>query len=174
MKKIFDKLQIATIFLGILVIIIFMVPRLFGIIPFIVLSGSMEKEIKTGAIAYVNTNYKRENIQVGDIIAFTSGNAQVTHRVVSINEDNTYTTKGDANENVDFKNVKFGDYKGKTIFSIPYLGYIVSFIQTKNGYLIIFALVLLNLAYIIFSKDDKTKKIKDTKKNKQMKEGNKI
>ena len=165
MKKLVNIFQIITIGIGFAVILMFLIPRLFGVIPFIVLSGSMEKEIKTGSIAYVNTNVKREEIEVGDIIAFSIGKSQVTHRVFSINEDNTFTTKGDANDTVDLNNVKFQNYKGKTVFSIPYLGYVLRFMQTKVGYCIIILLVLFNLIFLIFTKDD-TK----SKRNKKMTE----
>lgn len=170
MKKIVNIFQITTIVIGVCAIFLFLIPRLFGVIPFIVLSGSMEKEIKTGAIAYVNTNVKSEEIEIGDIIAFSMGKSQVTHRVVSINEDDTFTTKGDANNTVDFNNVKFENYKGKTIFSIPYLGYILRAVQTKVGYCIIIILVIFNLIFLIFSKEDTEKKVNKKAKNKHVRE----
>lgn len=157
MKKIIDIFQSITITIGFVIVLLFLVPRIFGIIPFIVLSGSMEKEIKTGSVAYVDTNVKVEDIEVGDIIAFKVGKSQVTHRVVSINEDNTFTTKGDANDTVDLNNVKFKNYKGKTILSIPYAGYALRFVQTKFGYFIMIVFILINLASLMFIKDDNRK-----------------
>lgn len=154
MKKLINVFQYVTIIIAFMIIFIFLIPRIFGIVPFIVLSGSMEKEIKTGSIAYVNTNVKKEEIEVGDIIAFSLGDTQVTHRVVSINDDNTFTTKGDANNTVDLNNVKFENYKGKTIFSIPYLGYVVKSMQTRIGYSIIIILVALDLIFLVFNKDN--------------------
>ena len=168
MKKVINVFQFLTITAAFIIILIFLVPRFFGINPFIVLSGSMEEEIKTGSIAYVNTNIKREDIKVGDIIAFSLGDTQVTHRVVSINDDNTFTTKGDANETVDLNNVKFENYKGKTIFSIPYLGYALKLVQTKIGYCIIVILVALNLIVLVLSKDDN----KNINRNKNQREDN--
>lgn len=163
MKKINNIFQIIIIAIGVVMILIFLVPRIFGIVPFIVLSGSMEKEIKTGAIAYVDTKFKREEIKVGDIIAFSIGDRQVTHRVIAINDDNTFTTKGDANNTADMNNVKPENYRGKTIGSIPYVGYILKSIQTKFGYAIIILLVIFNLAILIFLKMEK-KLIKQKKK----------
>jgi len=157
MKKIIDIFQSVTIVIGLVVVLLFLVPRIFGIIPFIVLSGSMEKEIKTGSIAYVNTNVGVEDINVGDIIAFKVGKSQVTHRVVSINEDNTFTTKGDANETVDLNNVKFKNYKGKTILSIPYVGYALRFAQTKLGYFTMIVFAAINLWSLLLAKDKKYK-----------------
>lgn len=176
MKKAISIFQYITISIGIIVIMMFFMPRLLRIKPFIVLSGSMEKEILTGSIAYVNTNVNVEEIKEGDIIAFNTGVKQVTHRVVSINNDRTFTTKGDANNIVDAKKVKFSDYIGKTVFSIPYLGFIVSAIQTKLGYAILILIVGINLVALAFFEDDE-KNIDDdknkSKKNKDKKDDNK-
>lgn len=162
MKKIIKIFQTISIIIGFIVIILFLFPTLIGIKPFIVQSGSMEKEIKTGSVAYVNTHIPVENIKVGDIIAFSVGNQQVTHRVIAINENNTFTTKGDANKTEDLSPVKFEKYKGKTIFSIPYLGYVLNSTQTKIGKFIFGVVIGLNIISYIFIKDD-NKKIKNFK-----------
>lgn len=153
MRKAINIFQYTTIVIGLIVIILFLIPRFIGIRPYIVLSGSMEDAIKTGAVAYVDTNIKAEEIKVGDIIAFNTGAKQVTHRVVSINSDNSFTTKGDANSVVDINSVKFSNYLGKTIFSIPYLGYLLSIFQTKIGYAILIVIVGINIITLIFFND---------------------
>lgn len=155
-----NTMQNILIVIGILVVITFLVPRIFGIIPFVVLSGSMEDQIKTGAIAYADTRAKVEDVKVGDVIVFKVDKEYVTHRVVSINEDNTFTTKGDANETEDLAPVKFEDFGGQTIFSIPYLGYLLSKIQTRTGIFIISLIVGLNFVYLIFVPDEENNKRK--------------
>ena len=168
MKKIINIFQYITIAIGIVVIIMFLITRFFGFRPYIVLSGSMEDEIKTGSVAYINQKINVNDIKEGDIIAFRSGASQVTHRVVSINSDNTFTTKGDANKTVDVNNVKFSNYIGKTIFSIPYVGYWLGFFQTKTGYAILMVIVGINIAMLIFSNsEDKNTNKKDDIKNKK-------
>ena len=160
MRKAINIFQYTTIAIGLIVIIIFLIPKFFGIRPYIVLSGSMEDAIKTGAVAYVDSNVKVEEIKEGDIIAFNAGTKQVTHRVVSINSDKSFTTKGDANS------VKFSNYLGKTIFSIPYLGYILSTFQTKIGYATLIIIVGINIVTLIFFNDseDSNKNSKTNKK----------
>ena len=167
MRKAINIFQYTTIAIGLIVIIIFLIPRFIGIRPYIVLSGSMEDTIKTGAVAYVNSNVKAEEIEVGDIIAFNTGTKQVTHRVVSINSDNSFTTKGDANNVVDINSVKFSNYLGKTIFSIPYLGYLLSAFQTKLGYAILIALVGINIITLIFFNENEEPTKKDKNNNKK-------
>ena len=155
LRIIMTIIQYILILIGILVVVGFVIPSILGYNPRVVKSGSMEPEIKTGSIAYNNKNAKIEDVKVGDVIVFELGDTYVTHRVVSINDDNTFTTKGDANKNEDLEPVKFENYRGKTALSIPYAGYILETVQTKTG---IFLLVLtagLNVIYFIFTSDDK-------------------
>lgn len=170
MRKVISIFQTISILIGFMIIVLFLIPTIAGIKPFIVLSGSMESTIKTGSVAYVNTHVKVQDIKVDDIIAFNVNNTQVTHRVIAINEDNTFTTKGDANKNEDFAPVKFEDYKGKTIFSIPHLGKVITTSQTKIGYFIVFVVIGLNILCLIFSGDNEKKgKIQDKNKIKENK-----
>ena len=152
MKKIISIFQIISILLGVTVMILFIIPMLVGIKPFVVLSGSMEPDIMTGSVAYVNTHIKPEEIKQNDIIGFSMKNKIVTHRVIRINNDKTFTTKGDANKSEDISNVKFDNYIGKTIFSIPYLGKIVSYSKSKVGIFVIALIVGLNIVFILFEK----------------------
>ena len=159
-KIIMSIMQYILILAGIVIVIMFIVPRIMGIRPFIVLSGSMEKEIKTGSVAYADTRAKVEDVKIGDIIVFKLDKAYVTHRVIAINEDNTFTTKGDANETEDLAPVRFEDFGGKTIFSIPYLGYLLGAIQTRVGIFILLVIVGINIIYFIFGTSEKEKKAK--------------
>ena len=162
MRKVINIFQTISILIGFIAIVLFIIPTIIGIKPFIVLSGSMENTVKTGSVAYINTHVNAEDIQIGEIIAFSVGNSQVTHRVIGINENNTFITKGDANDNEDLAPVKFEDFKGKTIFSIPYLGKFITMCKTKIGHFIIFLIIGLNILFLIFSKDN-DKKIKQIK-----------
>lgn len=124
-----------TILFRILEALLILVPALFlifwflGIRPFIVMSGSMEPVIPTGSICFVDTKASYSEIEPQDTIAFTVGNHMlVTHRVIRITEKGM-ETKGDANEVSDLQLVTDTNYIGKTMFSIPYLGYLASQFQ---------------------------------------------
>lgn len=171
-KIIMSIMQYTLILIGLTIVIMFIVPRIIGITPFIVLSGSMEKEIKTGAVAYADTKAKVEDVKIGDIIVFKLDKAFVTHRVVKINENNTFTTKGDANKTEDLAPVKFENFRGKTIFSIPYIGYLLRAIQTREGICILLIATGINIVYYVFTSDDKNEKepkekLKETKNKKK-------
>lgn len=155
MKKVIGIFQTISILIGIAVVILFLIPTATGITPFIVLSGSMENEIKTGSVAYANTHAKVEDVKVGDIIVFKVDKSYVTHRVISINDNNTFTTKGDANKTEDLAPVKFEDFGGKTVFSVPYLGYLLQAMQTRTGIFILLTAVGLNIVCLIFASGDK-------------------
>lgn len=99
----------------------------FGFKTYIVLSGSMEPAILTGSLAYVDTGIECNEIIEGDVIAFDIGdNKVVTHRVVENDADSqVMITKGDANESIDLAPVAYTDLIGETVFSIPYLGFLL-------------------------------------------------
>lgn len=111
-----------------MVALVFVVPRIIGIRPYTVLSGSMEPEIQTGAIAYINTN--DTDVMIGDIITYqmekANGSiAHVTHRIVRT-DDEGFVTRGDANEAEDMTRVHENQIVGTYLFSIPKLGYLAS------------------------------------------------
>jgi signal peptidase len=59
-----------------------------------------------------------------------------------------FETKGDANEDPDPEPVYRSEYVGTVMFSIPFIGYLVAFGNTRLGYI---ALVLLPVMLLIFS-----------------------
>ncbi|MEI8067516.1 MAG: signal peptidase I [Candidatus Shapirobacteria bacterium] len=97
---------------------------------FIVLSGSMEPTIKTGSLIFVRAE---PNYQKNDIITFNNNQKiSTTHRIIeikNIDNKNIFTTKGDANNVADFKEINQDKIIGKKLFSIPYLGYLINFTQ---------------------------------------------
>lgn len=96
-------------------------PNLFGYQIYNVLSGSMEPTIQTGSLVVVQ-GVKPEAIESDDVITFQDETGNITtHRVVSVQED-SYVTKGDANEIIDPMAVMKESLIGKVVFHIPYLG----------------------------------------------------
>lgn len=95
-----------------------------GFRSYIVMSGSMEPDIGTGSICFVDTGYSYDQLREGDVVAFRHGGDMVTHRVVTVTEEGL-ETKGDANDRSDGITVTENNFHGKTIFSIPYVGYVI-------------------------------------------------
>lgn len=111
------------------------VPDFMGYKPFIVLSGSMEPEIMTGDMVLVK-NTDAGNLQEGDVIAFKSVEAVVTHRIMEVKTENgevSYVTQGDANDSPDQTSVKPADVEGIYKNRIPGAGNVAMFMQTTTG-----------------------------------------
>lgn len=162
MKKINNFLAWAVdvIFYPFLTIVLVSIILFFcGVRPYITMSGSMEPEIRTGSICFVNTKAKYSDIGEGDIIAYqTSNGGLVTHRVISI-ADKGMETKGDANDVSDGITTTAANFHGKTLFSIPCVGYIMRFLQQPT----VIAIALILIAGIaalnmVDSKDEKKQK----------------
>ncbi len=122
--------------------LVFTLPKIAGIKPYIVLSGSMEPALSVGAVIFTDTG--RTIPEKGDIITYEVKGNMITHRVVQIEEDG-YITKGDANVMKDPK-IAQEQVEGTVLFSIPYLGYAAIFTQNKGFLLLLAALVLLSYA----------------------------
>jgi len=70
-----------------------------------------------------------EFISVGDIIVFSveERNTPIVHRVVEINPDGTFQTRGDANRGQQLpfeKHIEPGQIHGKVVFILPFLGWV--------------------------------------------------
>lgn len=115
-----------------------------GIKPYITMSGSMEPEIHTGSVCFVDTKATYTEIQVGEVIAFeASTGGLVTHRVIAITNEGM-ETKGDSNDVTDGVSTTPANFRGKTLFSIPYVGYVIKALQ-KPLYIAIGCIVLLGI-----------------------------
>lgn len=101
-------------------------------------SGSMEPAIKTGSIVFVQ-EAEPEQIEEGDVITYyDDGRNLITHRVIEVHRADTsmrLVTKGDNNENRDPEPVYRDEVVGKAQFSVPLIGYVVAFGQTRLGWL---------------------------------------
>lgn len=112
------------------------VPSVGGWFPMIVLTDSMYPEIESGDLILCHT-VEADEIEVGDVISFYdpmgNGTSVVTHRVLSINEDGSFVTKGDNNNVEDRLAVDADDLIGIYRSRIPGAGNIAMFMQSTPG-----------------------------------------
>ena len=151
-KKIWNVISTVLVVIVVVVALLLVGARLFGLQVYAVLSGSMEPTYHVGSVIYVEPVDPSE-IQVGDPITFVMNEelTVATHRVVRIDAENShFYTKGDANENPDAAPVHFNNLLGKPVFTIPYLGYISSYVQSPPGmyYAIAVGVLLLVLVFV--------------------------
>jgi signal peptidase I len=119
-----------------------------GFRSLVVLTGSMEPKLPVGSVLYVQ---RQPAYHTGDVIAFESGNINITHRIIGTETKNGqffYKTKGDANNASDIELVPLNKIFGKESFDVPYFGRLILFIKTIPGFLLL--VVLPTLIYIGF------------------------
>lgn len=117
-----------------------------GFTALTVLSGSMEPVIPTGSLAIYDQSGDRD-VDVGSIILYRLGSgdsaAQVTHRVMSINEDGTYTTKGDSNTVPDPNPVQPDQVVGLFKYRIPWAGKTLKTMTKPVGLLTVLTVIVI-------------------------------
>lgn len=131
-------------------------PEVFGYQLKTVLSGSMEPDIQTGSIIAVKPSGDMTRFKENDIITFLNEDQHVvTHRIVDVvqsGENTLYHTKGDNNNAPDIQPVLaenvIAAYNG---FTIPYIGYLINFAQSKNGAFLLLIPGFLLLCYSGFT-----------------------
>lgn len=125
-------------------------PTVAGCSLYAVLSGSMSPAFDAGSLVAVRP-IDPDKLREDDVITFISANdAMVTHRIVGIERQDglRFVTKGDANNSADSGTVSEDRVVGVVTLSLPWLGRLLMFSQTRQGLLtmiIIPAIVILIL-----------------------------
>lgn len=170
MKKIWNVFTTVLVVLVVILALLLVGARLFGLQVFTVLSGSMEPTYHTGSLIYVK-KVDPFRLEAGDVITFMLDEDTVaTHRIVGVVPDEEdpsvirFRTKGDANDSEDGSLVHYKNVVGSPVFTIPKLGYVANYIQKPPGmYVAISAgAILLLLVFLpdLFSDDSKEPKKK--------------
>lgn len=169
-RKIWNGVTTGIVIFVVILAILLVGARLVGLQVFTVLSGSMEPAYHVGSLIYVkDVDYKQ--LQPGDVITFLLDEDTVaTHRITEVlvdeNDPDTlrYFTKGDANEAPDGSSVHYKNIIGTPVFTIPYLGYLASYIQQPPGMYVAIAAgaILIMLVFLpdLFADDEEEKQPK--------------
>ncbi len=117
------------------------VPQVAGYQMYIVLSGSMSPEFDTGSLAFVR-EVETDQLGIGDIITYRSqagSDSLTTHRIVEVqrNDSTRFITRGDANTVNDPNPVLAENVVGEVRGSVPYIGYLLNFVQTRQGLILL-------------------------------------
>lgn len=172
-KKVWNGMTTVLVLMVAILAVLLVGTRFIGLMPFTVLSGSMEPVYSAGDLIYVKEVDPFE-LEEGTIITFMlSEDTIATHRIVEVvpdAEDDTvvrFKTKGDANESEDGGLVHYKNVIGAPIFSVPKLGYVANFIQEPPGTYVAIAAGALILALIfipdLFGDDEDEKDKKSAK-----------
>ena len=101
----------------------------------------MSPAFETGSVIFVRQINSLAVVE-GDIITFNSLNdaeSPITHRVVGINREAgiSFITRGDANIVNDPNPVEADQLIGIVTGSVPYIGHLLSFVQTSQGLILL-------------------------------------
>ena len=156
MRKSLHIISSVVVFFIIIILILLTGVRIFGIVPY---------NYSDGSIIYVKPTTDYTQISVGDRITYilNEDNHIATNVVYSINEDKRFfyikssdlsyvTSGGDSALNVDGEPVvpvSFDSLIGKTVATIPYIGYISQYMSQRKGFTIIMAFMLFFVILLI-------------------------
>ena len=153
------------------------VPSIFGFKPFIVLSGSMEKEIHKGDMIITKVVEDPTSLGVDDVIAFRDAEGTVTtHRIIDVvlEDGETYfITKGDNNNTQDLNLVSAkSDIEGIYVGRIPGIGSIMNSLSEPTTIIIVILgiTMIFVIGFIISTKKQQEAERKEFLEYKKMKE----
>ena len=134
-------------------------PRLAGVTPFTVLSGSMEPALGVGDVV-LSRKSSPLDVRPGDVVTFedpSRGGELVTHRVERMRRTGgevTFVTRGDANDVSERWTVAADGTIGRATIRVPKVGYVLSWTSGRDGKLALIVvpatlLVLLELVGLL-------------------------
>lgn len=139
LNKLLKAVSTILVILMVIIAMLMVGVRLFGLQVYTVLSGSMEPEYPVGSMVYV-MEADTATLELRDVITFRlSEETVVTHRIIDIIHDEnnpqkvSFQTQGDSNNVADGALVEPDDIIGKVVFKIPYMGYLAMFLGTRQG-----------------------------------------
>jgi signal peptidase len=117
------------------------VPLATGSVPLTVQTNSMAPTYPAGTLVVVRP-VDPSTIRIGDAIAFQTVSGRdsiVTHRVIAISSsagDRTFSTQGDNSDLPDAEPVIPDQVRGAVWYSVPWVGYLTSFVGTHREWIV--------------------------------------
>lgn len=107
-----------------------LLPALFGWHATVIQSGSMEPHISPGDVTVVSPWAMTDPVPLGGVVQYRSPAAAEPsgterlrlHRIVEANDDGTFTTAGDANQDVDSSALERQQITGQARLLVPFIG----------------------------------------------------
>lgn len=126
-------------------------PQFFGHRFLVVTSGSMSPAFGAGSVVAVRATDPAE-LAEGDVITYrdpVESQLTITHRIVAVDRENMeFITRGDANNTDDPVPVAAENIVGRVALAIPAAGYVLNFVQTRTGLLLL--IIVPGLAIVVY------------------------
>ncbi|NLZ93923.1 MAG: signal peptidase I, partial [Firmicutes bacterium] len=113
------------------ILMIWFAVGVFQVFPTVILTGSMEPVLFPGDVALM-LKCDVADIKTGDVIQYWTGEYFIVHRVMAIDENGFFQTKGDNNSAADANLVSPEQVRGKMIGSVPKLGKLTILLNSKR------------------------------------------
>ena len=121
----FDVMLIVELVIVAMLAAILVLPRPFGLEPYVVQTQSMTPTISAGDIAYIDTT-KASTAKAGEVVAFSVGDGQLCmHRAMDVS-NGAVQTKGDANDHPAAATIPVTSIRGHYAWKIPNIGIYVA------------------------------------------------
>lgn len=149
-RRVGRVLLTATAGIGVAAVVLALLGVFLGVKPLLFRSGSMSPAIPAGALAFARP-VDAGSIHPGDVVSvINSAGTRVTHRVVATEPQaggpTLLTLRGDANPVADSE--KYPVQKAdRVFFSVPWLGYVVAFLNAPLGIFLMGGFAVLVLIY---------------------------
>lgn len=144
-----------VVLLGLIAILMaaIVIPKLADGQPYTVLTSSMKPDYPPGTLIVVR-KIDPSSLAIGDVVTYQIRSNEpdvITHRVVGFTFDQQgnrlLTTQGDAVPVPDERSVQPAQVRGKLWYSIPYLGYVNSWITGATRMIIVYAIAGILVLY---------------------------
>jgi signal peptidase I len=108
---------------------------------FVEQTSSMTPLIRPGDLVVDHRLSANETLKVGQIVGYRYGDMLVTHRIIGVNYDGTYTIKGDANPLPDPLPVNRSQIRESVLFTVPAAGKALAALTSLPGAIAIALLI---------------------------------
>ena len=121
-----------------LFVVIFYVPRTFGIETMSVADSMMEPAISQGDVVYIKS-FPLEDLNEDDVVVCETANGRIIRRISKLDKTNrTVITKADALTSYDLP-MNTDIICGKVVNTIPQVGRVVDYLATNQGKVVFLA-----------------------------------
>jgi len=167
-KLISNIATIVVIIFFLFITAVSLIPKVMGLSGYFVESDSMAPTFTKGSVVFTE-KVEFEDIRVGDILTFESEDTtkRFTHRVYELdNNEQLIYTKGDANDTRDPLPTSYKFVKGRVIYILPFMGYVIEALNSTAGRIVAGVVIILWLAIEIELYRTKRKELSKTDEEK--------